>query len=426
MPFKYFILDDQLNKTNGEILREKFQTVVDDQFLNAPNIFTISEQTAIGSNNYEDTQVRINRGINVYTGRNMGDDWRLLIFNNPNHSIILGRKFFFDNNYWLTFNSETYNNIAVSCMIKRCNNVLRWLDLNGVLHTEPCIFDTLIARTRDQMSADDLINVQGYINVYAQLNSQTKHIKENQRFLVGNAENRVAYKIFGSGVRNFINDITYDDNSAAMVMYTLGGSNVNNSTDDIVNGIANAFQLAFSLSGLPASISGKSNTTFQLQPQLYREQTPIEGRTFLYVSSNPLVASVNANGLVQLSTPGIANITVMFSENHDVKQIIPLEVSNTSIVATVIITPEPGYILEGQTQSYGCQLYIGGTLTPTDFDFILSANNSAPAGSFTIVNVDSNTFTVTNNKRSAYNDLKINCVSGSYTREISINLRGWF
>jgi hypothetical protein len=276
------------------------------------------------------------------------------------------------------------------------------------------------------MSADDLVNVQGYINVYAQLNNQTKYIKENQRFLVGNAENRVAYKIFGNGVRNFINDITYDDNSAAMVMYTLGGSNVNHSTDDIVNGIANAFQLAFSLSGLPESISGKSSTTFQLQPQLYREQTPIDGQTFLYVSSNPLIASVGTNGLVQLLTPGISDITVMFSENHDIEQIIPLEVSDTSSVATIVITPEPGYILEGQTQSYDCQLYIGGILTPVDFDFILSENNAAPAGSFTIVNVDSNTFTVTNNQSSLYNDLKINCVSGLHTREITITLRGWF
>ena len=426
MPYKYFINDIQLGKTNGEIIKDAFQEIVDERFYNAPDVYTIKEQKAIGSDEYNDIDVRINRGIGVYSGRNLGDDWRLLIFKDVNHPIIMGKKYFFDNNYWLTFNTETYNNFAVSCMVKRCNNVLRWIDEDGIRYNEPCIFDLIIARARDQMSSDDLINLQGYINVYAQLNQNTRKIRENQRFLVGSPDNRVGYKVFGNGVRNFINGVTYDDNSASMLMLTMGGNHVNYSTDDIVNGYANAFELTHVIKSLPSLISGKVGTTTQLYPQLYRADEPVENKEFLYVSSNENIATVTPDGLVSLVGEGNAEITVVFANNHDVEATVAIEVSNSLDTPSISVIPEPSYIVEGMAQEYECQLYVGGELIPTQFTFEVSNNNKAPLKNFILEQLGDNTFKVTNLKRSPYNDLKINCIAGSVTREITIILRGLF
>lgn len=426
MTYKYFINDFELGKTNGELIREVFQEVVTERFYNAPNVYTVKEQDAIGSEVYSDIDVRINRGIGVYTGRNLGDDWRLLIFQNVDHPIIMGKKYLFDNNYWLTFNTETYNNFAVSCMVKRCNNVLRWIDEDGIRYNEPCIFDLLIARARDQMSSDDLVNLQGYINVYAQLNQKTQKIRENQRFLIGNSEHRVGYKVFGGGVRNFINGVTYDDYSASMLMLTMGGSHVNESTDDIINGYAGAFKLTHEIKSLPTYISGKPNSTYQLYPQLYRADEPVEGKAFIYTSSNTNVATVNSNGSVSMVGDGVAEITVAFADNLDVEAMINVEVSSVSDVTSIVIAPEPSYIIEGRTETYDCQLYLGGILTPASFVFAISENNQAPLGNFVLQQINANTFSVKNIKRSPYKNLKINCTSGVNTYDITIILRGVF
>jgi hypothetical protein len=426
MTYKYFINDIELGKTNGDLIKEVFQEVVHRRFYNAPDIYTVKEQNLIGSDEYTDIDVRINRGIGVYTGRNLGDDWRLLIFKNVDHPIIMGKKYFFDNNYWLTFNTETYNNFAVSCMVKRCNNVLRWIDEDGVRYNEPCIFDLVIARARDQMSSDDLVNLQGYINVYAQLNQKTQKIRENQRFLIGNPENRVGYKVFGGGLRNFINGVAYDDYSASMLMLTMGGSHVNDSTDDIINGYANAFKLTHEIKSLPTYISGKPTSTYQLFPQLYRADEPIEGKIFNYTSSNIDVATVNSSGLVSMVGEGLAEITVAFADNTDVEAIVNVEVSSISDVPAIVVTPEPSYIIEGRTETFDCQLYLGGVLTPASFVFAVSENNTAPLSSFVLRQIDEHTFSVKNVKRSPYNNLKINCITGANTYEITIILRGVF
>ena len=426
MPYKYFINDAELSRTNGEIINDAFQEIINRRFYNAPDIYTIKEQDEIGSDNYSDLDVRINRGIGVYTGRNLGDDWRLLIFKDINHPIVMGKKYFFDDNYWLTFNTETYKNFAVSCVVKRCNNVLRWIDEDGIRYNEPCIFDLVIARARDQMSSDDLINLQGYINVYAQLNQKTRKIRENQRFLVGSPENRVGYKVFGNGVRNFINGTTYDDNSASMLMLTMGGNHVNYSTDDLVNGYANAFELTHIIKSLPTSISGKPNTTTQLYPQLYRADEPVENKVFIYKSSDESVATVDNVGLVSLISSGIAEITVTFADNIDVEATINVDVSELFNGDSIVVLPEPSYIIEGMTEIYQCNLYLGGELTPAIFTFTVSDNNEAPSKNFILKQLNDNTFSVKNIKRSPYKDLKINCVTSSFVHEITIILRGIF
>ncbi len=281
MTYTAFTLDPNSSKGKGEQFKDRFQAVLDRDFSGAPDIYTISEQDGIGLDTYHDVEVRINRGIRTYTGREVGEDWRLLMFKDLDHPVILGLKYFFNDNWWLVYNIETTNNFAASCMVKRCNNVLRWKDINGILHTEPCIFDSLIARPRDQMSVEDLVNVQGYISCYVQLNEHTALIEENQRFLIGHPKNRIAYKVFGNGVRNFINGYTYDDNSASMLMLTLGGSHVNPATDDIENGIANAYPENSEVENPPHQI-GYETMTITPEPKFILEGEEITYTAHLF------------------------------------------------------------------------------------------------------------------------------------------------
>jgi len=239
MPYKYFNVSPPI--TTGCIILNEFQSFVNQQFYNAPDAFVVSEEYPVASGSYIDVDVRINRGISTYTGEKLGDDYKNLYFRDLAHATAVGVKYFFNNNYWLVINSEIIKNFAAGCTIRRANNMLRWCDTDGTMLNEPCIIDYEISRPRDEMGTNEPVTPAGYIKIFAQLNDKTKKIKGNQRFLFGPVENRVCMRVFGNGVRNFLNQQTLNDESASLLELQVGGHYVNEQTDDLVNGIADRY-----------------------------------------------------------------------------------------------------------------------------------------------------------------------------------------
>lgn len=227
--------------TTGCTMLNAFQANIDELFFVSPDSYVIQEEIVLGSGVYTDVDVRINRAISSPLGEKMGDDYKQIIFRDIAHSASIGTKYFFDENYWVTINTEILKNFAASSTIRRCNNQLRWFDSNGNFFSEPAILDYKISRPRDVVGTNEPVMPQGYIDVYCQLNDRTKTIKGNQRFIFGPPENRIALKVFGNGVKNYMNQHTMDDTSGALLQLSMGGNFVNHQTDDLINGIADAY-----------------------------------------------------------------------------------------------------------------------------------------------------------------------------------------
>jgi len=242
MTYKYFLSGSPpFFDTVGDYFLNNFQENLDIQFSNAPDTYTIEEESPFASGSYVNTQVRINQAINTYTGLKLGDDFKNLLFKDLDHGSTIGSKFIFDNNTWLGINTETYKNFASGITIRRCNNNLRWIDVNGVTYIEPCIIDYNIALPRDEKTFSEIVTPKGIIVIYAQANGNTIKIKENQRFLFGPTDNRRAYRIFGDGIRNFLNIETSDDTSARLLRIEMGGNYINRDTDNLSLGIADYY-----------------------------------------------------------------------------------------------------------------------------------------------------------------------------------------
>jgi hypothetical protein len=240
--YKYFTSSSPLYfQSTGCAIRNEFQEAVNSEFFNAPDAYVIQEEYPTASGSYINVDVRVNRGISSYVGVKLGDDFKNLIFRDLAHATAVGVKYFFDDNYWLVINSEILKNFAAGCTIRRCNNQLRWKDKFGNYYSEPAILDYDIARPRDMMGTENPVLPAGYLKVFCQLNDRTRKIRGNQRFLFGPPENRIALKVFGNGVRAFLNQKTTDDLSASMLELHVGGHFVNENTDDVVNGVADAF-----------------------------------------------------------------------------------------------------------------------------------------------------------------------------------------
>jgi hypothetical protein len=240
MTYKYYT-STTISGSPSQTLVGGFQALLNQQFEVASDVFTIQEELVLGSGILTDVRVRVNTAIQSATGLKLGDDFKTLLFKNLNQSVNIGKKFYFDNNYWISVFSESIKNLAATCMVRRCNNTLRWCGSDGTIYQEPAILDYEIARPRDMIGTNNPVLPAGYLKVFCQYNDRTKKIKGNQRFIFGPIENRVCFKTFGDGIRNFLNQKTADDSSPSLLEIQVGGNFLNPDTDDLVNGIADRY-----------------------------------------------------------------------------------------------------------------------------------------------------------------------------------------
>lgn len=155
----------------------------------ASDIYDVEEEVKRGTMEFVPLVCRITNAISPKTGHNQGDDFKEIIFQDLEHNVELGQRFRFSNNIWLVSNSDDNHYITKSAIIRRCNNELRWME-NGEIVSEPCILG--YTSKYSNIYYNDAINIpQGTVVITAQFNQNTKKIKINDRFLLGNS----AYKI---------------------------------------------------------------------------------------------------------------------------------------------------------------------------------------------------------------------------------------
>lgn len=423
MAYKYLISGSSVYLENsGSIILNEFQQTLNAYFDEAPDLYTVQEETANGSDTYADATVRIVRAINVYTGEKLGDDFKKIIFKETSHCPELGRKYYFDDNYWIVYNVEDYKNFASSLVVRRANNVLRWVDDNGVYRQEPCIIDYPIKRSVDYSEQVNPVAPAGFIEIFTQLNEKTRKIRAGQRFLFGNVDNWIAYKVYGNGVRNFLNEKTMDNMSAGLLALDAGANFVNDDTDDLTLGIADKYKMVYEIALTPETFNGSIGETLQLNSIVYLNGTPIT-KNVTYTTSASAIAEVTSGGLVTCIASGSVIMTSALDDNEDITDTCIITVGAFTPVYEIRVSPNDGFVLEGETKTISVYGYINGVLQGDSFVFAL-ANNNVPASKYTLTVLGNNSFSVKNNEMYLDYPLVINATSGSNVVEISNELRG--
>jgi hypothetical protein len=416
------LLNNQNPKTTYTNL---IQETLNSQFYNSTDWFTIQEETSVGSGQYQNVDVRINNVVNPTTSDIVEDDFKKLIFTDINHSVNLGRFYYFANNYWITINVDKVNTMVQTAIIRRCNNTLRWMNENtGAVYSEPCSISYLIKENRDYATAGSMVVVpSGMVDCLYQINSKTNQIRPNQRFLFGNQSAWTAYRVEGGGINNFSNQETLNNNSATLGRFSLATDFINVSTDDLVNGIANINENIYVLSLNRSIITGSSPQTIQLTSTVtLNGETVTRGVT--WSSSNPLVATVNSVGLVSLVGVGSCTITCTLDGNSSVLDSCSVVVGETpSDIYQVVASPDRNYVLEGSETTWTVYLYENGVQQVNHFVFTLDSN-TVPSNHYEYTVLGNNSFKIKNLKRFLTDTLEIAAVSGSHTITLNISLRG--
>lgn len=204
--------------------KDDLQAFIDDQFDNAPNVYTIGEELISGTQNWSDTDVIITHVIQPGTGKNLGDDWRNIIFSDLEHAKGLGYRYYFDDNVWITVNSDKYKYVTASSIIRRCNCTLKWYNSSNELIVEPSIIDYYDFTAKYNVQEDHYVRLGSTSRfVIMQNNSNTNNIPRDQRFII----DRIAYRVV-----NF-DSIT----RSGLYLLTVEEHQINEYVDDVENSV---------------------------------------------------------------------------------------------------------------------------------------------------------------------------------------------
>ena len=401
-----------------------FQRTLDDQFYNSSDWWTIKEEYPIKSKLYKDIDVRINHVINAETGLKLGDDWKTVLFKEIDHNIELGKLYSFDENVWLTVNTEVIKNLTGTCTIRRCNNTLRWIDeTTGAFYEEPCCIEYLVKEPRDySTSGSPFMTPGGFLHIELQFNDITNKIKQNQRFLFGNVQHWTCYKVVGTGINDFRNSHTYDKTTASILVLDLIANFVNDELDDIVNGIADVNTNLYAISINKESIQGNINDTVQLSTVVTYNKNTVT-RNIVWASSNTKIATVNVTGLVTFKSIGNTTITANIEDNPASSTCTVITTATPAVNSDVVMSPETNYIYEGNKRQYSVYLYENGVAQTDEFTITCNPNTTL-SENYIFTQDDENHFTVSNVLREVSSYLTIVCVSGSNSKSFNIYLKG--
>jgi hypothetical protein len=204
----------------------------------------------------------------------------------------------------------------------------------------------------------------------------------------------------------------------------MGTNYVNDETDDVVLGIADKYRVVYTLSVIPATISGSPGNAVQLYPSITKNGEAI-AKDVSYLSSASLVASTSGSGLITLLTSGSCNINVSLTDNNSVFSNIPVTVAGSPVssVYEIRVNPNVDYILEGGTEVFTTYLYLNGIQQGDAFAYAINGTDVL-SDKYIFTTINTNSFSIENTKMDLEHPLLVDITSGSHTKQIDISLRG--
>ena len=429
MSLKYFDAAAKMRQPNPKAsYYADYAAMMDLGFENAPNVVydEIEYEVTYGQEDFKTIpRVRVDTILNYNTGIILGDDYKTFVFA-PEFEVqpYYGMKFKWQGGYWLVINTNSYASLPMSAEVRRCNNVLRFFDANGEKVYEPCIMDYTLRFANNEDTMTIAIG-NGEQKVWCQRNARTQSIRPNERFLFGTPEQRVAFRLYAGGVKNYLNGVTMDDSSPTITEFYVDHYEVNPLYDDIENGFANAYlnEVTISIS----NVSDKLNIGDRdvLEVEVKKGNSAIYDTEIEWSSSNDTIISV-VDGVIEAKGLGDATITATISGTNISSSVLVSVISDEiEDVFELIATPDIDYVLQGTSTTFSVDLYKNGQKQP-DLVTFADLSQNIPVGKYIITSNDDNSFTITNKGMYMNSPVTIKCASGDYELFLYISLRGLY
>lgn len=429
MALKYYDAAAKIRQPNPKAsYYADYAAMMDLGFENAPNVVydEIEYEATYGEEDFITIpRVRVDTILNYNTGIILGDDYKTFVFA-PEFEIqpYYGMKFRWQGSYWLVINTNSYASLPVSAEVRRCNNILRFFNEKGERVYEPCIMDYTLRFANNEDTMTIAIG-NGEQKVWCQRNSRTQLIQPNDRFLFGTPEQRVAFRLYAGGVKNYLNGVTMDDLSPTITEFYVDHYEINPLFDDLENGFANAYlnEVTIALNDVePRMNIGDKDVVSAI---VKRGNTILDNVNIEWLSSDNDVVSVS-DGVITANALGDAVITATISDTNisTTAQVSVVE-EEVDDVYELLVSPDKDYVLQGVSETFVVDLYKNGVKQPDVVTFA-DLSTGIPVGKYTITSDVQNTFTLTNKGMYMGAPVIVRCVSGSHELTLYIKLRGLY
>lgn len=310
---------NSMAKTPQEDWEESYQEASNDFWENTSTATIINGQDSISSLTYNEEEVQLNSLINIATGENFGDQYRKIIYKTYSEQLgWLGKYYIIDSKKWLLTNTNTRIGSVKSAVLRKCNNILKWYDSNGLLKEYECVYSKRLNGTNLDYGAEGVPQIDADGQILVQRNSNTNAIKYNQRFLF-------------DGHAFQVKQIDNHYSDTLMTIYIFETQLQTN--DDIVNNIASG-------SGEVTPITNQNKILPNVYKILLNETVNYNVYNYINGIANSNTFSIVASG----ANPSSYTLTIVDGNHFNIKNLlqssIPLTITCTNNSTSEVVSIE--------------------------------------------------------------------------------------
>lgn len=334
--------------------RGLMQASVDSQWDNTTQVLDcVQEQDEIGSDKYHYIDVHIDYAIEMGTGFKQDDDFKIFSFRDLTHKAPKGLMYQYDDDYWLVVNTGELGSVSNDVTIRRCNNMMRWVDkINGKVYEYPCIVEYVL-ESPQQLKDKEVITANGHITVMCQGDNITRYIPKNTRFIF----NKQPFKLVA--YQNMLNE-GVKANLASNLLYLDMYLDMEEPDDDIENNIANKGLYQYTIEFEPSVESQVNGYVGRLIPVVKLNGVVVDRQVEYCCNQN---AKIDKNGVFTLTgqVGSVAKFECWIKGNEDIygaTEIKIVELANKYY--EIVVEPNINTLRVGKQVTISATLYEDG------------------------------------------------------------------
>lgn len=378
-----------LAETPYENYMNLMQASINAQWDNTTQVITVYEQDKVGSENFSPIEVRVDTAIDMGTSYKQDDDFKLFAFRDLQHTVAKGLMYKYDNDFWITINTSELGTITKDINVRRCNNVMRWVDrTTGFINEMPCAIEYVLESPKEQKDKDVKV-ANGHISVICQGNEATRNIPKNTRFIF----NKEAYRFLA--YQKMLNEDTFDD-STADLLYLDMYLDMIEPDDDVANNLANVDSYVYKIEVLQSMYEQVKGGTVQLFPNVTFNGKTVQHKVLYGICDcgcDHSYCTVDENGLVTITGEAgeQAQLIAYLEGNPQVNQLIMIDiVGNISDNNELIVSPIYNKCRVKSSITFSVDLYTNGVKQDNVIDYTATG---VPSDYYNIIR-EGNTFTL--------------------------------
>lgn len=411
---RYLDYLQNMAETPEESYQSLTQAWVDAQWKDTTLLKTVDEETEVGSNIFLPIEVWKNTvsefDINVLKN---AKDFRRLMFKSVKHPITRGRKYRFNNNFWLTYEETNEEEPYCEILVRRCNNIAKWVDTEtGAIIEEPCILDYTLSATNPKKDKDVIV-AGGSVALIVQGNERTHKLEPNQRFIFSGKP----YKYVA--INNYMQN-NYVTNEVPLLFLDCDLDMVQ-PDDDLRNNIANRGSYNYSINIIQDNTEQVNGFKGKLDIEV-KFNDEVVSRNVIWESNQFATVSQNGEYILTGNVGDIAQIKAYIDGNTSVYDIVDITIVNAvSDEYDLIIEPIYTKIYQNKINTFTVTLHKNGV---PQTDIVTYTTSGVDKNKYELTQYG-NTFTLIGLNYSGV-PLTITFASGNQTKSIDVQLKSAF